>query len=70
MGIRILSDQHRILGAVAWGYAVMLGFALVYLGEHYVADELAGLALALAVNSAKRPLTRLADALLELGPAR
>ena len=31
-------------------YAGTLGFALVYLGEHYVADLLAGLALAEGVR--------------------
>ena len=29
-------------GALGWGYAVTLGFALVYLGEHYVTDLIAG----------------------------
>src|SRR5829696_4671381 len=32
-------------GAVGWGYAMTLGFALVYLGEHYVTDLAAGAAL-------------------------
>jgi hypothetical protein len=41
---------------------------LLYLGEHYLTDELAGLALALAVNRAKHPLERFAEAVLELGP--
>ncbi len=39
-------------GAAGLGYALLLGFALVYLGEHYVADLLAGGALALAVATA------------------
>ena len=33
----------------AWVYALTLGFGLVYLGEHYVVDLLAGLALAEAI---------------------
>jgi membrane-associated phospholipid phosphatase len=33
-------------GAVGWTYAGTLGVALVYLGEHYVVDLAAGLALA------------------------
>jgi membrane-associated phospholipid phosphatase len=70
MTAMILSDQSRALGAVAWCYTLALGFALVYLGEHYVTDELAGLALALAVNSAKHRLARLANALFDLGPRR
>ena len=32
-------------GAAGWGYALTLGFALVYLGEHYLTDLLAGAAL-------------------------
>jgi membrane-associated phospholipid phosphatase len=37
-------------GALGWTYAVTLGFGLVYLGEHYVCDLLAGFALAYAVR--------------------
>ena len=37
-------------GAAGWGYALSLGFALVYLGEHYVTDLLAGAALVFAVR--------------------
>ena len=33
-----LSEAGRVEGAVGWGYALTLGFALVYLGEHYVTD--------------------------------
>jgi membrane-associated phospholipid phosphatase len=36
---------------LGWGYASVLGFALVYLGEHYVVDLAAGLALAAAVRA-------------------
>jgi membrane-associated phospholipid phosphatase len=32
----------RVVGALGVGYALAMGFALVYLGEHYVADVLAG----------------------------
>lgn len=70
MTAMILSKQSRLLGAAAWCYALALGFALVYLGEHYVTDELAGLALAVAVNHAEQPLARIADALFGLGPRR
>lgn len=41
----LLSDSSRAAGAVGWGYAGTLGVALVYLGEHYVADLAAGAAL-------------------------
>jgi membrane-associated phospholipid phosphatase len=49
---RILFDVARVPGALAWAYAATLGFALVYLGEHYVVDLLAGLALAEGVRAA------------------
>ncbi len=70
MTAMLLGEQSRVLGAGAWCYALALGFTLVYLGEHYLAEELAGLALALAVNRARRPLERLAGRVLELGPGR
>jgi hypothetical protein len=41
----ILSEQGTLLGAAGWAYALALAVALVYLGEHYVIDLLAGLAL-------------------------
>lgn len=46
----LLGDSNRVAGAVGWAYAGTLGFALVYLGEHYVTDLLAGLALVVAVR--------------------
>jgi len=46
----VLSEHGRIAGAVGWGYTGTLGLGLVYLGEHYVVDLLAGLALAEAVH--------------------
>ena len=36
----------------AAAYAATLGFALVYLGEHYVVDLIAGAALTIAVRRA------------------
>jgi len=39
-------------GAVGWAYALTLGFGLVYLGEHYVTDLLAGAGLVAAVHRA------------------
>ncbi len=47
---RLLSEAGRVPGALAWAYALTLGFGLVYLGEHYVVDLLAGLALSEAVR--------------------
>ena len=42
---RVLGDVGRGPGALGWAYALTLGFGLVYLGEHYVTDLLAGYAL-------------------------
>ena len=38
-------SRGRCEGAAGWAYALTLGFALVYLGEHYVIDLIAGAAL-------------------------
>lgn len=70
-----LSEAGRVEGAVGWSYALTLGFGLVYLGEHYVTDLLAGAGLVafvrrgeplaepavLAVNRGLRRLERLAS---------
>jgi membrane-associated phospholipid phosphatase len=45
-----LSEAGPVGGAVGWSYALTLGFALVYLGEHYVTDLAAGAALVVAVR--------------------
>jgi membrane-associated phospholipid phosphatase len=50
-----LSEAGRVEGALGWGYAGTLGFALVYLGEHYVTDLAAG-ALLVAVVRRGEPL--------------
>jgi membrane-associated phospholipid phosphatase len=42
----MLAETGRAAGILGWAYAGTLGAALVYLGEHYVVDLLAGLALA------------------------
>ena len=47
-----LAEAGRVEGAVGLGYAATLGFALVYLGEHYVTDLLAGAALVAGVRRA------------------
>ncbi len=45
MAARLLSETGRAPGTVAWAYALSIGVALVYLGEHYVFDLAAGYAL-------------------------
>jgi hypothetical protein len=50
MAAHVLSDVGRGHGAVGWAYAASLGFALVYLGEHYVTDLIAGATLVAVVR--------------------
>lgn len=50
MAALLLGELGPIAGAVGWSYAVALGFALLYLGEHYLTDLLAGGALVAAVR--------------------
>jgi membrane-associated phospholipid phosphatase len=59
MAAFVLADAGPIEGAVGWTYALTLGFALVYLGEHYVVDLLAGMGLVLGIRALERPLTPL-----------
>jgi len=54
MAAILLAEVSPLAGALGYSYAVALGFALVYLGEHYVVDLLAGLALAGAVRGMDR----------------
>jgi membrane-associated phospholipid phosphatase len=51
MGAHLLREVDPVAGAVGWSYALMLGLALMYLGEHYAADLLAGAALAEVVRT-------------------
>ncbi len=46
----LLTESSPRAGAVGWTYAATLGLALVYLGEHYVVDLLAGLGLVAGVR--------------------
>jgi membrane-associated phospholipid phosphatase len=50
MAALLLAEVGPVAGALGAGYTVALGFALVYLGEHYVVDLLAGAALTGAVR--------------------
>ncbi len=74
MGARLLAEVDPVAGSVGAAYAALLGLALVYLGEHYVADLLAGAALAEVVHRQAprmapltRVLTRALNALHRLG---
>jgi membrane-associated phospholipid phosphatase len=52
MAAHVLGEVGRKEAVAGWTYAFALGFALVYLGEHYVTDLVAGFALAEAVRLA------------------
>jgi membrane-associated phospholipid phosphatase len=54
-----LSEVGRPEAVVGWSYVITLCLALVYLGEHYVIDLIAGLALTEAVRRAAVPVTPL-----------
>ncbi|HUR86112.1 MAG TPA: phosphatase PAP2 family protein [Solirubrobacteraceae bacterium] len=41
-----LAEVGPVYGAIGWTYVVAAGFAVVYCGEHYLVDVLAGLAVA------------------------
>jgi membrane-associated phospholipid phosphatase len=50
MAALLLAELGPVAGALGFSYAAALGFALVYLGEHYLVDLLAGAALTVAVR--------------------
>ena len=56
----VLADTGRVAGVLGWTYAATLGTALVYLGEHYVVDLLAGAALAESIRKATPTVSPLA----------
>jgi membrane-associated phospholipid phosphatase len=47
----LLSEVGPVSGTIGWAYALTLGLALVYLGEHYAIDLIAGLALTETVRA-------------------
>jgi membrane-associated phospholipid phosphatase len=73
MAAHLLTEAGPLQGALGWTYAVTLGFALVYLGEHYVVDLLAGLALTEGVRLAApraAPAARRVSAIVQALEAR
>jgi membrane-associated phospholipid phosphatase len=54
MAALLLAEAGPAEGALGWTYAGVLGLALVYLGEHYVVDLLAGAAIVVAVRRGER----------------
>ena len=69
MAAHLLSEMGPAAGAVGWSYLVALGLALVYLGEHYVADLLGGALLTETIRRASpavAPAARRLSARLDL----
>jgi membrane-associated phospholipid phosphatase len=62
MAALLLAETGPAEGMAGWAYAGTLGFALVYLGEHYLVDLLAGAALVIAVRRGERYVEPLAQA--------
>jgi PAP2 superfamily len=54
MAALLLAEKGAVEGIAGWAYVGALGFALVYLGEHYVIDLLAGAAIVIAVRRGER----------------
>jgi membrane-associated phospholipid phosphatase len=50
MAALLLAEVGTVPGALGFTYAATLGFALVYLGEHYLVDLIAGTALTVVVR--------------------
>jgi membrane-associated phospholipid phosphatase len=61
MAALLLAEAGPVAGAVGATYTATLGFALVYLGEHYVVDLLAGAALTVGVRRLAPLAAPLAD---------
>lgn len=62
MAALLLAEAGPAEGAAGWGYAAALGFALVYLGEHYVLDLIAGAAIVALVRRGEPLVEPLAQA--------
>jgi membrane-associated phospholipid phosphatase len=63
MAAHLLSEVGPVPGAVGWTYVSLLGLALVYLGEHYAIDLIAGGLLTETVRAGAgrvRPVARAA----------
>ena len=48
-----LSEMNAAFGALGWAYVALASFSVVYLGEHYLVDVLAGLLVAEAIRIAE-----------------
>ncbi len=61
MAAHLLSEVGPVAGAIGWTYAALLAVALVYLGEHYAVDLIAGAVLAETVRVKARRLEPVAQ---------
>jgi membrane-associated phospholipid phosphatase len=72
MAAHVLGEVGRNEAIAGWTYTLALGFALVYLGEHYVTDLVAGFALAetvrLVAPRVAPALSSVAESLRRIGP--
>ncbi|HLM86422.1 MAG TPA: phosphatase PAP2 family protein [Solirubrobacteraceae bacterium] len=66
MAALLLAEAGPVAGALGFGYTATLGFALVYLGEHYAVDLVGGALLTAAV---RRLGPRAGPAIARLGRA-
>ena len=57
MAAHLLTEVGPASAVAGWSYAGLLGLALVYLGEHYLIDLIAGAALAESIRRAAPRLT-------------
>jgi membrane-associated phospholipid phosphatase len=57
LGAILLSETGTVPGVAGWSYAITLAVALVYLGEHYAVDLLAGAGVVAAMRRGE-PLVR------------
>ncbi|MDQ3849012.1 MAG: phosphatase PAP2 family protein [Actinomycetota bacterium] len=63
-----LSEVGTVYGVIGWTYVALASFAVVYLGEHYLIDVIAGLVVAETIRLAEpavNPLVRLVAVNLE-----
>jgi membrane-associated phospholipid phosphatase len=63
MAALLLAEAGPAEGLFGWAYVGALGFALVYLGEHYLVDLLAGTAIVIAVRRGERYVEPVAEAI-------
>ena len=61
----LLAETGADMGAAGWAYALTLGFALIYLGEHYVVDLLAGTAVVALIRGGEPLVGSIAERVSE-----